>query len=106
MVLLEKFLCEIITPKGKPAIHQFFTGLTDGYSAYMLEQGIHVIYELAGHEKPESFATVNGILFGITLAKSITNPQVKLAIEGFLEMKAREKGENVFDIFHQKAKKL
>ena len=72
----------------------------------MLQQGIFVIREIAGEDKAESYACVNGILFGLTLAKSISDPQVKQAIEGFLELKAREKGENVFDIFHQKAKKL
>lgn len=105
MVLLEKFLCEIITPKGKPAINNFFVGLKNGYSGHMLDQGIHIIKEIAGQDMPESYACVNGILFGLTLAKSIQDPQVKAAIEGYLEQRARKRGENVFDIFHQKAKK-
>ena len=103
--ILEQFMLELCHENAKPAINSCFEGLRD----HPVPNTLSFLHQMGSAIKDgqttESWACVNGLLVGISLAATSRNPHMLHIITDFLELQRKKKGENVVDFFQAKAGK-
>lgn len=105
MKLLEQFTLELAHDKSKTSVSNCFKALREGIAENVFMSGATYSYELGKQDTPVGFASMSGMLFGITLCYTSDLPIVNDYLKGYIEHQKRLRGEHVVDIFQKKAGK-
>jgi hypothetical protein len=102
--LLERFLLEISCAPARAPISRFFEGLRQNSTSTFLN-GLQMLQPVTQSQGDKNKDCINGIMFGIAMVKASKDLEVQKHMEGFLEYRARERGEHVYDFLQEKAKR-
>lgn len=102
--LLEQFIIELSSPSSKIPIHNFFKSLnTEPVGLFVA--GIPQVTYLMAQNSKEVNNYVHLMLFGVALTTASKNPDMANQLQGFLDYKKKERGENVVDFLQWNAGK-
>lgn len=104
--LIEKFLLALAPPAAQAPIHSMFSGMQTA-PVQVVVHGLGFLSDAIKKEgTPEGAAAINGLLLGIALVHgSQTSPDLIRVMENYLDLRIKEKGENVINFFQVKASK-
>ncbi len=96
--LIEEFLSELTPPEDRAQFRRVFTTMSLNPLGQFIACAQTVKADMSANEVT---AAMNGMLMGISLVLSFQKNQkaVTEIIEGYLESKKKDRGENVVDLF-------